>query len=187
MDEEVKHVIDILESAQTSLINNDILKLKELSNQTLHSASANQDIGSITLAVLIYALSKIIERKGKVKIRRWGDFVKKFNSYINLAAKSIKEEKQDKYEEYLERARKSINQISVDIKPFIQEVFRKASINKASKIYEHGISMGRTAKLLGITQWELSEYTGQTRVSDEDYNKTLDIKKRAMIAMEFFS
>jgi predicted transcriptional regulator len=73
------------------------------------------------------------------------------------------------------------------MKPYIQEVLRKASINKASKIYEHGISLGQTAQLLGITQWELSEYSGQTNVSDNDYNKTLDIKKRAKMALEFFS
>ena len=63
----------------------------------------------------------------------------------------------------------------------------KASVNKASKIYEHGISMGRTAKMLGITQWELSEYTGQKNVPDNPYNETFDVRKRAEMAMEFFS
>ena len=43
------------------------------------------------------------------------------------------------------------------LKEYIQEVFRKAYINKASRIYEHGISRAETAGLLGVTQWELAE------------------------------
>ena len=46
--------------------------------------------------------------------------------------------------------------------------------------------MGRTAKMLGVTQWELSEYTGQKQISDNPYNETLSVKKRAKMAMEFF-
>ena len=62
---------------------------------------------------------------------------------------------------------------------------RKASINKASRIYEHGISLGKTAQLLGITQWELTEYTGQKR--EEKPYGALSAKKRAQMALEFFS
>jgi predicted transcriptional regulator len=83
-------------------------------------------------------------------------------------------------------ARKTLSSLSVNLKPYIEEVMRKASINKASKIYEHGISLGQTANLLGISQWELSEYTGQTSIADTNYNNTINTKKRAQMAMEFF-
>ena len=99
----------------------------------------------------------------------------------------MEEKKEDKYIEYLERIRKTISSISISLKPYIEEVLRKASINKASKMYEHGISLGQTAKLLGVTQWELTEYAGQTKISDDYYNSTLDIKRRAQMALEFFS
>ena len=41
----------------------DILQIKELSNHVIHNASVFQDEDSISVAVLIYSLSKIIERK----------------------------------------------------------------------------------------------------------------------------
>ena len=72
------------------------------------------------------------------------------------------------------------------MKPYINEVLRKASINKASRIHEHGISLGQTAKLLGITQWELSEYIGRKEITDRRYSQTINTKIRAKMAMEFF-
>ena len=72
------------------------------------------------------------------------------------------------------------------LKQYIQDVFKKAAINKGSKIYEHGLSLEHTAKLLGTSQWELSEYIGQKHF-DVQQVQTIDIKERAKMALEFFS
>ena len=185
--DEIPHLIEILKNTKESLKNYDTNKLKDLSNQTIHHASTHQDVGCVSLAVLIYALSKLIERRDYKKIKNWDKSIKKLCSFFDLAETAAKEENDEKFEEYLERARKTLTSISVNLKPYIQEVLRKASINKASKIYEHGISMGRTAKILGITQWELTEYSGQKQISDNPYNEIIDVKKRAKTALEFFS
>ena len=185
--EEVSHLINVLEETKEAIDKEDVLKLGELSNQTIHSASTAQDTGSITIAVIVYALSKIIERKDTLKIKNWSTFIKKLDGIFNLAIKSLKENKVDKYEKYMEMTRKAITSTSLNIKPYIQDVMRKASINKASKIYEHGISLGQTAEILGVTEWELSEYSGQTRVADVPFNMSWDISKRAKMALEFFS
>jgi hypothetical protein len=186
MEEEAKHTIEVLEKVIKAIKNEDALALKELSNMTIHTASAAQDTGSITIAVLVYTLSKIIERKHSLKIKNWNVFIRRINSFFALAIKSLKEENNEKYQKYMEMARKSMTSTSLNIKHYIQEVMRKASINKASRVYEHGISMGQTATILGITQWELSEYAGQSRIPDISYNITFDVAKRAKMALEFF-
>lgn len=184
--EEESHIIDVIKTAKESLTEKDVAKLRELSNQTIHQASTHQDVGCITLAVLIYTLSKLIERKDYEKIKNWNKFVMRFNSFMDLAVMAIHEKKEDKYNNYLEMARKSLTVISVNLKKYIQEVLRKAAINKASKIYEHGLSMETTAKMLGVTLWELSEYMGQRHVADNPYNESFSVKKRAEMALEFF-
>ena len=82
--------------------------------------------------------------------------------------------------------RQAINKLSGKLKIFIKDVFRRATINKASRIYEHGISMEKTASLLGITMFELAEYAGQTGIPDVPENKTLSVKTRIKLAMEMF-
>ena len=184
MELEVFHLMRVLESTKKALLEKDAVKLKELSDQTIHSACGIQDAGSITLAVLDYSLSKLLERKEHIKIKNWRKFLKKIDSYLELAIKSLKQERYDKYEVYLILARKSLSSISVNLKPQIQEILRKASINKASKLYEHGLSLGQTSNLLGITEWELAEYTGQK--PEPENKQAIDIKSRAKLALEFF-
>jgi len=120
--EEVSHIKEVLSSTKNALFTEDSLKLKELSNQTIHCATKNQDSGSIAIAVIIYTLSKLLERKEHVKIKRWPEFVRKINSLLSLAARAAEQENEKVYESYLEKARKAITSISINMKPYIQEV-----------------------------------------------------------------
>jgi len=184
--EEKSHIIHILEETHEALKNNDAIALKELSNQTVHCASCIQDSGSITIAVLDYALNKLLERGQQNNIKNWPAFVKRFNLYLDSAAHALEEDNQQKYEDFIKQARASLEGVAVNLKPYIQEVMRNASINKASKLYEHGISLGQTASLLGVTQWELSAYTGTRVETSSDMSRNINVKKRAQMALEFF-
>jgi hypothetical protein len=83
--------------------------------------------------------------------------------------------------------RNALKNISGKLNEYIRDVFRKASINKASRIYEHGISMEKTAKLLGITMYELASYAGQRKeISEAPLGKTLGVKERIKLSEEMF-
>jgi predicted XRE-type DNA-binding protein len=183
--EECVHISQVLKQAKKALIQKNSLQLKALSNQTIHDACNYQDPASITLATLLYALSKLIERNDFKKIRNWDLLVKKFSAFLDLAIKALGENDHKRYSSYVEQARKSLENQSVVIKPYIESVIQKAAINKGSKIYEHGISQEQTAKLLGISQWEIAEYLGQ-KASEVKQNQTINIKQRAKMALEFF-
>lgn len=185
--EEGDHIISVINETQKALKAEDSLALKELSNQTIHCASCFQDPGTTTLPVLIYSLSKIIERKSQLRTKNWDKFILRIDFFLDLAKKSLKNNKIQQFEEDLLKARSALTSMSINLKPYIEEVLQKAKVNKAGKIYEHGISLGKTAQLLGISQWELSEYTGQGKSADSIFNESINIKKRAEMALEFFS
>jgi hypothetical protein len=184
--EEASHVISVLKQTKKSIMDGNSIKLKELSNQTIHSASVIQDPGSLTLAVIVYTFSKLIERGDDKRIKFWNKFALRVGAQIELAIDSLESNNISEYSNYLEKIRKSLNSLSINIRPYIQEVLRKAAINKASKIYEHGISMGQTAKLLGVSQWELTEYSGQKSLDYQLNEDPVIVKKRAQMALEFF-
>lgn len=185
--EEPKHILKILEETKEAVKKEDTIKLKELSNQTIHSASIHQDVDSIMIAVIIYSLSKILERTHYQKYPSWNRFFKNFMKHIDHAIQALKQDKEEKFRKELRKIRTEINNLTGELKRNIKDVFKKASINKASKIYEHGISMEKTSKLLGISIWELAEYAGQKpEVSDINLNITLPIKTRIKMAMDAF-
>ena len=184
---ESQNRLQILEEAKIAIEKTDAVRLKELSDKTIHTASTHQDSISITLAVIIYSLGKIMERTRYKEYPDWKIFYKIVISSIDNSISAIKEENEDKLKRNLELIRKSINKLSGNLKKYVQEVFRKASISKASRIYEHGISMEKTAKLLGITMYELAEYAGQTGISEVQESKTVDVKSRIKILEDMFA
>jgi len=79
-----------------------------------------------------------------------------------------------------------INKLDLKLKEYIQDVLLKAKISKGSRLYEHGLSMERTAFLLGITQYELMDYIGKTHIADVRMKVLMHPKDRMKIARELF-
>ncbi len=183
---EKENILNILKETQIALRAGDVVKLKEMSNRTIHTASIEQDSISLVLAVLIYSLSKILERKDYQKYPEWKIVYKSIRVSLDKAILAVNKGDEKALRENLSLTRKSILKLSGKLKIYIQDVFRRASINKASRLYEHGISLERTASLLGVTMFELSEYSGRTGISDVPLGKTLGVKERLNLAMEIF-
>ena len=183
---EGENLLYIFRKAQIALNSRDIFLLKELSNKTIHNASIYQDTDSISTAVIIYSLSKIMERSKYTYYKDWPFFIKAINSYFIQAISSLEKEDPESFRKSLVGIREAMTKLSGNFRKAVEDVFRRALINKASRMYEHGISMEQTADVLGITMFELSEYSGKTGISDVPLSLTMPIEKRFKAAWEFF-
>ncbi|MFH1711133.1 MAG: hypothetical protein ABH840_02365 [Nanoarchaeota archaeon] len=183
---EKDNILRILRETRTAIEKEDVVALKELSNQTIHTASIYRDTDNISIAVIIYSVSKIIERKNYQNYKGWSKFFNKFKICLDRAILALENNQEAYFVEQLKCIRKEINSLTGSLKRHIKEVFKKAEINKASRIYEHGISMQQTANLLGISIWDLAAYAGQTGISDVNLSITLSVKTRIKNAMDMF-
>lgn len=157
-----KDILDVLQQAVASLQAEDHHALGELSNHVIHDASIFQDDDSVSVAVLIYALSKMVQRCCDEKIP--------FAHVIPLvqqAHDTLAAGREDEYRALVRRLMGEIKRLDEKLKLYITEVLEKAKVKKASKLHEHGISLARTAELLGVSQWELQDYIGKTRIPEE--------------------
>ncbi|MEA3329877.1 MAG: hypothetical protein U9Q06_03985 [Nanoarchaeota archaeon] len=178
---EQNYVVKLLERAKRATREEDAIALKEISDQTLHSTTIYHDEDNALVAVIIYALSKILERGKKYYKENYKKYKKEYILIIDDSIKQLKKGDNKKFREHISQMLSSSN-ISQDLKQHMKDLFRKAKINKAGKVYEHGISMEKTAKLLGVSQWELAEYTGQSNVSDMKHGETMNVRKRIKLA-----
>ena len=168
---------DVLKILQDKPIH--ISALKELSNHTIHNASIFQDEDSVSIAILIYAISKILERGLDEKYRlRLVALIKE--AYTSLDSGDV-----GKYKSLIRGIFKEITSIETKFKYYIEEVIRQAQIRKGSKIFEHGISIARASEMLGISQWELMSYVGKTALTDMGPAEEMT-KKRLAIARGLF-
>jgi len=184
---ERENVLRIFQETRKAVSRRDSAEIKNLSNQTNNSVALTNDPDNIAAAVVIYSLSKIVEREDYAKLPGWKRFYEVYISTIDKIILAIKEKDDEYYRKNIQIIRDAIEKLSGNLKQDIKEVFRKASINKASKLYEHGISMETTAKLLGITLFELADYAGTKEEATNIYEtKTIDVKSRIKLALEMF-
>jgi len=61
--EERDHILEVLRETKEALRRKDNIRIKNLSNEVIHNSSINQDPDVISVAVIIYSLSKLIERE----------------------------------------------------------------------------------------------------------------------------
>lgn len=187
VDQDTKLQIQkILSGAIEGIIENNPSELTTLSNMTIHNASVNQDKDSISIAVLIYSLSKIYQRENYKEKRSWDLFNRSVLKGLNMALDAIQTNNYEGYDRVLVAFFKLIDKLDRSLKKYVKNVFESAKITKASRLYEHGLSLGRTADLLGITQYELMNYTGSTGIADVEENKTRSIAERIKLARQLF-
>jgi hypothetical protein len=166
-----KDILNVLHEAVVIIKAGEIMKLRELSDHVIHNASIFQDKDSITIAVTIHALSKLY---------RFPEEVDKFVlPRIENSARYLEDGDINKYESEIRNIIKDLSEKDEKAKFYIQEVFELAQIKKASKMFEHGISLGQVAEALGIYIWDITEYVGKTRIVDQFEYKSSAIKKLA--------
>ena len=188
MDEHIRNnIIRVLDKATKSIKEDNIKQLKDLSNETIHDATIYQDEYSITVAVLIYSLSKIYERETHYgKFKGWKIFCFDCFRGLEVAKEKLVANDLQGFEKVMKQYTATLEKIDKKLKVHIQDVFRKARINKASRLYEHGLSVGRTAELLGMNKFEVMDYIGKTYIADVKENITIDSIERLKFSRSLF-
>lgn len=183
---EVKNVLRILKETKKFISEDNSHEIKILSNQTIHSAAISQDADNIIVAVLVYSLSKILEREHYKDMEGWQEFYDAMNENLVSAIRALEKNDIEKTRIHLGEIRNSLNKISGNLGEYIKDIFRKAEINKAFRLYEHGLSSEKTAELLGVSLWDLASYIGQSSVSNSKFAISMPVKKRVRVAEDFF-
>ncbi len=175
---EYENISLVLSEAKEAILNNDPSKLKLLSDRTVHSATINQDSESIIVAVVIYSLGKILERDRYLKVSEEDNIFKDILKRLDSAASFAKKRDTTNLVNSLGAIRESITNLDGDLSNYIKDIFYKAGINKAFKLYEHGLSSEKTASLLGVSLWDLAGYIGQSYVSELKLNEAIPVRER---------
>lgn len=171
----INRVVDLLKVKGEK----DVTELKELSNHTIHNASIFQDHCSVPIAVLVYALSKVIDRYQKKDIE--------YDNLLGLfeACKmDLENDDEISFKKTMQKLFLEISKIDSKLNIYVQEVVSQAQIKKGSKLCEHGLSCAKASEVLGISQWELMSYLGKTKIT-EDVPK-IDLSSRLKLARRLF-
>lgn len=173
---------DILRTLKQSILylrQKSTLRLDELSDHALHTASIFQDEDSLSIAVVTYALSKLIKRDGKVP----EDVI----TLLGRAKEALTKKSMKEYSGIVREITRNIEAVDKKMNLYIQKVINNAEIKKGSRLYEQGISLSRAAEMLGLSQWEMMRYVGNTSIVDRSFVSLTDFRKRIVKTRKLFS
>lgn len=188
MDSDLKEVmLESLEEAQAAFAAIDSNKLKSISDYTLHYAGIFQDPYSVSIAIIIYSLAKIVEKKKIRSDKDWARFKAETLKNLKEASAALEKDKLDKYLAELKELLASIGKVDATFGNYVTEAIEKAKIKKGYAVYEHGLSVGRAAELMGVSPWELMDYLGQTKLVDEMPMLTKPISERLAVTRKIFN
>jgi hypothetical protein len=171
----INELIEILKIKE----HKDTAEVKNLSNKVIHDASVFQDEDSISIAVFIYSLSKIMDRNNA------GINHAKLVNILENALTSLTNNDLIKYRKNIQELFNFIRAIDKRLKLYINELITHAQAKKGCKLCEHGVSVARASEVLGISQWELMHYLGKTTLIDQ-FSEPVNVLSRLQNARRLF-
>ena len=181
-----KEIIEILKSSLEAIKKDDVKTLRDLSNRIINSSSITQDEDVITIAVMMYSLSKIFERTDYRKYPGWSLFYETTINSLKGALFALENNDVLNFEKNIKSILDVIDKLDNKLRNYIKDVIHSSQIARGSRLHEHGLSLGRTAELLGIDKWELTEYISKTGISEVKEGVTVNEEKRLRIARRLF-
>ncbi len=182
-----KDIMAVLRDSLKSIGQGNVASLKEISDHVIHTASITQEDSVISVAVIIYSLSKIFDKWQYRKDKRWnrfkGNVVKELERSLNRLEKGEIKSYKDSTKNFF----KIIGDLDDKVGLYITHVINQARIKKGSRVYEHGVSVGRVAKVLGVSEWDLLTYLGNTKIVDKEPVLTKRVKERLLFTRRLFS
>jgi AraC-like DNA-binding protein len=170
------NIIKLLKSALDAIKSDDSFKLKRLSNDNISNASIFQDEDSLSISVILYAISKLIEHTNKKKA---------VIAHFQGALHALSAGKDAKYREIIKRLIKAIKIEDFRLKRFVSNVIEQAQVKKGCVLCENGLSIEQAASVLNVSRWELMQYLGKTHVNEQS-KENISTEKRLALARRLF-
>jgi hypothetical protein len=180
-------IIKILKETLDRLNSSKYEHLSEISNHTIHNATLFQDKDSTSVAVIVYSLSKIFQKPEYQVHKEIEKFKQEIMKSLEKAKMNLMKMDTKAYESNTKDIIQAISKIDNQFGFYITHVISKAKLTKSSKVYEHGLSAGKAAELLGVSNWELMGYIGNTKIVDIEDIETLPERERMKLARRLFN
>lgn len=189
----VKDLRSMLQEAKNALDNNAADDLKAISNHCIHAATTFQDCDSSKLSVLVYVLSKMLQAQ-KIKPHLQFAGQTKVSQLFAKARFALQKNKIKDFRSALQKAEDVIQLQEANYAHYVDELLRRGKIKKACKIYDHGISLNRTAEMLDVSPWEVRSFSknayadldGQKQNRQEKKDHIHSISQRFELAKKLF-
>lgn len=142
------------------------MKIRDMSDEILREAVLAEDGQLTDLSLICYAVFKISSKSTIRRSENWEPFKKEMLGMMRRA-----EEKPNTKEELGALLQDIIGMVSKfydDYGLYVENVVHKARLKQGLRAYAMGLSLGRSADMVGVSKGELFKYVGATKVGERE-------------------
>jgi len=172
MNPETKQkVISVLTSLKEILSSDQVTptRLKQLSEELVEGASLFNDPDCISVSVLAYSLYKIFSKNLDIEKTS-------LLGYVSAALGSV--DNDTRFRSDIRKLFDHLKKYDKNIDTNILQIVKHVQVKNGLKMYEHGLSIGQAAEVMGVSKWNIMEYLGASSIVDQDSSQRIDCKTR---------
>ncbi|MBT3814616.1 hypothetical protein HOE37_05105 [Candidatus Woesearchaeota archaeon] len=156
----------------------DVEQLKDLSDHSIEDVALYKNLDLISVTVLIYSIYKVVRQ---MKEENYKDLI----AELEFARNHLQQGNFARYNKSVKSLFKIVRSANASVKTHLQDVMDAARIKKGAVLLQKGLSLGQAAGLMGLSNWDLQQYAGRTKVMDSHY-VSVSAKKRLELALKLF-
>ena len=157
----------------------DVEKLKKLSNKGIETVALYKDMDLISVTVLIYSLYKIITCVS-------ADDYQYLLKDLEKAKLNLEKRNFTMYNKSVRLIYKIIHKCDAKVKDHLSNVLHAAKVKKSAVLLSKGLSIGQAAGLMGLSNWDLQTYAGKT-TAYEAHHEAVRADQRLLNAFKIFN
>lgn len=175
-----KQVDAYLEVLINAFANHDSFKLRKLSNELIEKAVLEDAKQFVDLALVSYALSKLVRKQHFLENPKWDEFEKSLLYKLRTEVK--KPTTAQLMPEILSELMNEIKKFDEEAGNYVDDVIKQARVKQGSRIYALGFSLAKAAEFTGVSKAELAEYVGITKIHERPFTQSMALKDRYNLA-----
>ena len=164
-------MLGLMEQARAAFQNTNAMQLKEISNDATREAVVNNDRVFAKIAVIAYALSKLVSKQHILESASWGKARKAIINSLEGLIALLRKNMNDEFAASLGSFEAEVRKVDESLGNYVRNIIEKAEVKVSSSAYAQGLSLSGAAELTGADKTELQNYIGITKIHDEEETK----------------
>jgi ElaB/YqjD/DUF883 family membrane-anchored ribosome-binding protein len=161
-------LIERVRAIKKAFQNQNANALRGISNQAIREAALQNDSLRAELAVISYALHKLLSKEHVRSDKKWEKIQKSVLKKLEEAIQNLNNKKMGEFEKSLSGIASQIKQTDESLGNYSQNLMEKSRVKQASSLYALGLSLGQATALTNADKKSLFNYIGYTKMSDEN-------------------
>lgn len=161
-------LIERVRGMQKAFQNENTGSLRSISNQAIREAALQNDSLRAEIAVVAYALHKLLSKEHVRSDKQWKKIQKSVQQKLEEGIKNLENKKISEFEKNLSGITKQIRETDESLGNYAQNLMEKSRVKQASSLYALGLSLGQATALTNADKKALFNYIGYTKMSDEN-------------------